>query len=84
MRAEQSLREQMLCMFDHEFSEDRSKADDKAFSVGDELFLDLMEESAKKVEGHYQLLLPWKNTDIRLSFNRSVALKRLILLNVVS
>jgi len=68
----------MLRMFDHELSEDRSKADDKAFSV-DELLLDLMEESEKKVEGHYQLLLPWKDTDIRLSFNRSMALKRLIL-----
>ena len=78
MRAQQSLREQMLRMFDHELSEDRSKADDKAFSV-DELLLDLMEESEKKVEGHYQLLLPWKDTDIRLSFNRSMALKRLIL-----
>jgi len=78
VRAQQSLREQMLRMFDHELSEDRSKADDKAFSV-DELLLDLMEESEKKVEGHYQLLLPWKDTDIRLSFNRSMALKRLIL-----
>jgi len=71
------LRIQMLRMFDHEFSEDRSNADDKAFSVEDELFLDLMEESAKKVDGHYQLPLPWKDTDIRLPFNRSMALKRL-------
>jgi len=77
LRAEQSLRKQMLRMFDHEFSEDRSNADDKAFSVEDELFLDLMEESAKKVDGHYQLPLPWKVTDIHLPFNRSTALKRL-------
>jgi len=36
-----------------------------------------MEESAKKVYGRYQLPLPWKDTDIRLPFNRSMALKRL-------
>ena len=36
-----------------------------------------MEESAKKVDGHYQLPLPWKDTDIRLPFNRSMPLKRL-------
>jgi len=74
---EELLRKQMLRMFDHEFSEDRSNADDKAFSAEDELFLDLMKESAKKVDGHYQLSLPWKDTDIRLPFNRSMALKRL-------
>ena len=73
----QSLRKQMLRMFDHEFNEDRSNADDKAFSAEDELFLDLMKESAKKVDGHYQLPLPWKDTGIRLPFNRSMALKRL-------
>ena len=77
LRTEQSLRKQMLRMINHEFSEDRSNADDKPFSVEDELFLHLMEESAKKVDGHYQLPLPWKDTDIRLPFNRSMALQRL-------
>jgi len=46
-------------------------------SVEDELFLDLMEELTKKVDGYYQLPLPWKDTDIRHPFNRSMALKRL-------
>jgi len=31
----------------------------------------------KKIDGHYQLPLPWKDTGIRLPLNRSMALKRL-------
>ena len=40
-------------------------------------FLDLMGQNTVKVDGHYELLLTLKDEDIRLSNNRTAAMKRL-------
>jgi len=69
----------MLHMFDQEFCEDQANPDDKAYSE-DLQFLALMDKAAKKVDGHYLLPLPWKDSDVCLPFNPSMALKRLLCL----
>ena len=46
-------------------------------SRNDRRFLDLMDQKAIKVDGHYELLLPLKDEDIRLPNNRTAAMKRL-------
>jgi len=38
-----------------------------------------MDKAAKKVDGHYLLPLPWKDSDICLPFNRPMALNTLCL-----
>jgi len=60
---------------DHKFCEDQSNADDKAYSVEDLEFLAFMDKAAKKLDGHYLLPLPWKDSGIFLPFNRSTKRK---------
>ena len=70
------LRQKMLNMFEHEFSED-NHADCDVFSVDNSRFLKMMDDSVIKTGGHDQLPLSWKNEDISLPNNRSVVEKRL-------
>ena len=49
-------------------------------SVEDERALKIMEESSKKVSGHYQVALPWRKQPPYLANNRIVAEQRLNLL----
>ena len=46
-------------------------------SRNDRRFLDLMDQKAVKVDGHYELPLPLKDEDIRLPNNKAAAIKRL-------
>ena len=39
-------------------------------------FLDLMDQKAVKVDGHYELPLPMKDEDLRLPNSRAAAMKR--------
>ena len=43
----------------------------------DRRFLDFMDQKEVKKDGHYELPLPLKDEDIRLSSNRAAAMKRL-------
>ena len=53
-------------------------------SVEDERALRIMEESSKKVSGHYQIALPWRQQPPYLPNNRILASLRLQLLKKVS
>ncbi|KAL9976464.1 hypothetical protein ACROYT_G013771 [Oculina patagonica] len=73
---DEMLHRQMESMFRNDFNEPMitSKV---AMSVEDRRALSQMEESAKLVNGHYQLALPWKCKPVSLPRNRDFALGRL-------
>jgi len=70
------LREQLKRMFNYEFS-DNSQISDALYSVEDKQFLKRAEAPITKINGHYQLELPWKEDDVTLPYNRLMAEKRL-------
>jgi hypothetical protein len=47
-------------------------------SVEDRKALSIMENSAKLVDGHYQIALPWRNGTPSLPNNKEMVEKRLI------
>ncbi|KAL9958369.1 hypothetical protein ACROYT_G035375 [Oculina patagonica] len=51
-----------------------------AMSVEDERALRIMEGSVKKVSGHYQIALPWRQHPPYLPYSRALAVQRLYLL----
>ena len=55
------LHEQLKRMFNYEFSDNR-QISDAPYSVEDKQFLKKAEASRTKINGHYQLELPWKET----------------------
>ena len=70
------LHRQMERMFRADFNEPFNSAK-IAMSVEDRRALIQMESSAKFVDGHYQLGLPWKRKPVTLPNNRGFAMKRL-------
>ena len=69
------LHEQLKRMFNYE--SDNSQISDASYSVEDKQFLKKAEASITKINGHYQLELPWKEDDVTLAYNRLMAEKRL-------
>ena len=70
-------------MYEHDFVEPQLQHCANKISINyDKLsrnerrFLDLMDQKAVKVDGHYELPLPMKDEDIRLPNNRAPAMKR--------
>ena len=49
-------------------------------SQNDKSALEMMQNSAKLQDSHYEIELPWKNDPLRLDVNKSVAMHRLSLL----
>lgn len=62
-------------MYNLEFNEIDSE--NKGPSKEDEKFMEIMASNVKKVNGHYQLPLPFKSDDVNLPDNRKQAEKRL-------
>ena len=71
-----ALNEAMQRMYDTDFVT-KVKTDSELLSVNDRRALDIMEKSIKKVDGHYQVALPWKSDQISFPNNRIMALRRL-------
>ena len=74
----------LMKMYEHDFVEPQLQHCDNKMNINydklsrnDRRFLDLMDQKAVKVDGHYELPLPLKDEDIRLPNNRAVAMKRL-------
>ena len=70
------LSSQLRRMYDAEFSE-RLASSKLAMSGEDRRALAILENSARLVDGHYQLSLPWRYRPPSLKNNRCVALRRL-------
>ena len=73
------LSEQLHRMYNAEFNESPYSVSE-TMSIEDRRALSMMEHSTRKVDGHYQLGLPWRYSPPCLSNNRSMAEKRLHLL----
>jgi len=56
---------------------DQNDATLVGMSVDDELALSKMESSLVRVNGHYQVALPWRREEVKLPNNRNFAVKRL-------
>ena len=79
-----SIKGLLMKMYEYNFVELQLQHCVKKISINyDELsrndgrFLDLMDQKAVKVDGHYKLPLPLKDEDIQLPNNRAAAMKRL-------
>lgn len=64
------LAEMMLKMFRQDFSENTCAGEPEKLSVQDRKFLKLMDENVKLVNGHYQLLLPFKDPTYKVPNNK--------------
>ena len=73
---QEMLSNQFKRLYNAEFSESLS-CSKPAFSVEDHRALAILESSARMVDGHYQLALPWRFQTPCLPNNRSVAARRL-------
>ena len=50
--------------------------DERGYSQEDQMFLDKAEHGIQKVEGHYEIPLPFRHPDVNMSNNREQAVKR--------
>ena len=64
-------------MYETDFNESKSAVFRKALSQEDRKFLEIMDTGCTKIDGHYQLPLPFRNSDIEMPNNKLQAIKRL-------
>ncbi|XP_028416927.1 uncharacterized protein LOC114541139 [Dendronephthya gigantea] len=76
-KEDNTLQEQVERMFRMDFSESDFHLG-KGMSFEDQRALNIMESSAKKVNGHYEISLPWRDGSPSFPNNRKMAEKRLI------
>ena len=62
-------------MYESEFNESASER--RALSIEDKKILRIMEERGRKVEGHYEMPLPFRHDDTNLPNNPLQAVRRL-------
>ena len=77
IRKDNTLQEQVERMFRMDFSETDFHLG-KGMSVEDQKALNIMESCAKKVNGHYEIALPWHVSSPNFPNNRKMAERRLI------
>ena len=70
------LNEQMISMFNRDFSE-RLIEDTPERSIQDQRFLNIVEGSLQHVDGHFEIAMPLKNTNVSLPTNKPQAEQRL-------
>ena len=71
------LNDKMQQLFEQDFCE-KSANIEFPLSVEDKLFLDKVGGSVTKLNGHYQIALPWRQECVTLPNNRVVAERRLV------
>ena len=76
---QESITSQVQRLYNAEFTE-TSCSTDMAMSIEDRRALAIMENTVRKVDGHYQIALPWRYQSPCLPNNRSMAERRLRLL----
>jgi hypothetical protein len=81
-KEDNTLQEQVERMFRMDFSETDFHLG-KGMSLEDQKALNIMESSAKKVNGHYEIALPWRVGSSNFPNNRKMAERRLISYNAV-
>jgi hypothetical protein len=76
-RGDTDLQRQIERMFQMDFNETHATSATE-MSVEDRKALSIMEDSAKLVDGHYQIALPWRDSTPSLPNNKQMVEKRLI------
>ncbi len=71
-----NLHDLMIAQYNTEFNE-KAYDEKREMSREDKQFMKIVDESAKIVDGHYSLKLPFKNQDVSLPNNRQIAEQRL-------
>ena len=69
------ITQNLNAMYQHDFPEENSEK--RALSNEDAQFMQMMQDSVVKVDGHYQLPLPFRNSNALLPSNKRQALQRL-------
>lgn len=71
-----SISDSLKAMYETEFSERFTEG--KALSLEDKRFLEIMNTGVKKVAGHYEAPVPFRNVNVSLPNNKPLALHRLL------
>ena len=73
---DQSITDMLMTIYQHDFNEVGDSSIVKKVSQEDEKFLEIMENKAVKVDGHYQLPLPFRDKDVKFVNNKSQVIQR--------
>ncbi|KAJ8046354.1 hypothetical protein HOLleu_05001 [Holothuria leucospilota] len=76
IQADNNLEDLFKQSLNYDFPE-RSVDDRREWSWEDRQFMEIMDSSCKKVDGHYQVNLPLRDQDVKLPNNKHMAEKRL-------
>ena len=77
LQVNSSLDSQLQKFFNLDFSDQYVFSDEKALSVEDKQFLDMVETQTVLKEGHYEICLPLRDSSVPLPNNRALAFQRL-------
>ncbi len=69
-----SIKELLIRMYESEFTESHSEK--QSLSQEDRKFISIMENNCQRIEGHYQLPLPFRNKNIKMPYNKNMAIQR--------
>ena len=69
------LKEMMLRMYDHDFSE--LKSNPSCMSQEDKRFMTMLQSESKFIDGHYEVPLPFRHEDVTMPSNRNQAVQRM-------
>ena len=70
-----TISKQLKAMYSTEF--DEQFAENKALSVEDKRFLQILDEGVRKVDGHYEAPVPFRSSNVFLPENKEYVLRRL-------
>ena len=77
LQVNSSLDSQLQKFFNLDFSDQYVFSDEKALSVEDKQFIDMVETQTVLKEGHYEICLPLRDSSVPLPNNRALAFQRL-------
>ena len=75
---DQTITNQLMRMYQHDFNEVGDSSILNSVSQEDMKFLEIMNEQVVKVDGHYQLPLPFRNPDVKFANNKSQVIQRML------
>ena len=71
-----SIKQMLSKMYNSEFSEAYNEK--TSLSQEDRKFMNIMESGCKVIRGHYQLPLPFRDNEVRMPYNKAMAVQRSI------
>ena len=71
------LRRQLERLWNTDFNESTVRSNESNLSVEDKRAVEIMEQTLKRNDGHFQVALPWRKKPVVIPINRPMAEKRL-------